>query len=255
MPLFKQLIILVVAIVIDYSTVAQKTIQKQFTVWTTSNNRISLSNKLTLQLDANMRSTHKLSHIQTILIWPGLIYHVSNQLNIAAGYCLLDSRQEIDVYSGYTRENQMWEQLIYTHALKLGSGLQQRAGNILHRLRYEQRFIPGTVLKNNTVKAQGSDFVTRFRYMLRGAIPLRATPVAFEKGAYVAMQDEVMLNISGQQHVNGKVLDQNRTYVATGYRFSKKVDIELGYMYRYIDDGDNTYIHDNVMQFTTFLRL
>jgi hypothetical protein len=255
MSLSKQLLILTVAIVTGCSTSAQKNIHSQFTGWMSFNNRIALGKNLTLQLDATVRSTEQLHHIQTVLIWPGIIYHMNNHLNIAAGYALLDSRQEIDEFSGYTRENQLWEQAIISHAATIGSGLNQHMGNILHRLRYEQRFVPGTVLKNNSVKAQGTDFATRFRYLIRGMMPWHPTPTGFDRGPYFSLQNELMLNISGQQYVNGKVFDQNRSYAGTGFRFSKKVDIELGYMYRYIDDGGNSYIHDNVMQLTTFLRL
>lgn len=255
MPLLKQLIFLAVAIVTGFPVSAQKDIERRFTSWISSNNRIALGKRFTLQLDATLRSTGQLRHIQTVLIWPGLIYHINKYLNIAAGYCLLDARQEIDEYSSYTRENQLWEQLIISHPLGIGKGLNKRIGSLLHRMRYEQRFVPGTVLRGSSVQADGTGFSTRFRYQVRGMAPLHSTPNGFERGPYLSLQDEIMLNVSGQHYVNGKVFDQNRSYAGAGFRFSKKVDIELGYIYRFLDDGGNSYIHDNVMQFTTFLRL
>jgi hypothetical protein len=48
------------------------------------------------------------------------------------------------------------------------------------------------------------------------------------------LQNEVFGNIQNNAKVNNHVFDQNRAYVALGYRFSKRMDIEAGYLNQYV---------------------
>jgi hypothetical protein len=77
----------------------------------------------------------------------------------------------------------------------------------------------------------------------------------FEKGMYLILQNELFFNISGQRYVNGKVFDQNRSLVATGYRFSRKFDLELSYMLRVVKEASNRVTRENIVQVTTFARI
>jgi len=53
--------------------------------------------------------------------------------------------------------------------------------------------------------------------------------------------------------VNGKTFDQNRFYVALGYRISK-IDMELGYMNQYTKTASGS-ITNNIGQFAVYKRL
>jgi hypothetical protein len=90
---------------------------------------------------------------------------------------------------------------------------------------------------------------------LREQIPLVAVTNDFEKGMYLVLQNEFFFTISGQQYVNGKIFDQNRSLVATGYRFNRKVDMELSYMLRVIKDAGSGWSRENLIQVTGFTRL
>ncbi len=61
---------------------------------------------------------------------------------------------------------------------------------------------------------------------------LTKTP-EFSKGWYAGIQNEVFLNAQNKENINDSFFDQNRVYAGLGYRFSKKIDLEAGYMYRY----------------------
>lgn len=46
-----------------------------------------------------------------------------------------------------------------------------------------------------------------------------------------------------------------RSLVATGYRFNRRVDLELSYMLRVIKDAGYGWSHENLLQVTAFSRL
>jgi hypothetical protein len=97
-------------------------------------------------------------------------------------------------------------------------------------------------------------FSQRLRYFVRGIFPL-ASGSKFEKGMFVSLQDEIMVNISGASSVNDKFFDQNRAYASLGYRLSKKADIELGYMHQYVAGRNNIRTINSILQLAIYLRL
>ncbi|RZK56116.1 MAG: DUF2490 domain-containing protein, partial [Pedobacter sp.] len=114
-------------------------------------------------------------------------------------------------------ENRIWEQYIFAHKLK--------SSFVSHRARLEQRFIEQT---------NGDEiFAQRFRYFVRLMQPLQGKVEVFSKGPFVALQNEVFLNIQNKELLNNSLFDQNRLYIAGGYRFSKHIDLEAGYLNQY----------------------
>jgi hypothetical protein len=61
--------------------------------------------------------------------------------------------------------------------------------------------------------------------------------------------------VTGQQYVNGKWFDQNRSLAGAGYRFNRHLDVELSYMLRLIKDAGEGWSHENLVQVTAFSRL
>ena len=96
-------------------------------------------------------------------------------------------------------------------------------------------------------------YANRFRYFIRNILPLNAEP-GFSKGMFAALQNEVFLNFGNKENVNGKTFDQNRLYMAVGYRFSKSFDLEAGYMNQYIN-GRNNDVNNHIAQIATYIRL
>ena len=60
----------------------------------------------------------------------------------------------------------------------------------------------------------------RLRYQLRAQVPIHAPAAGspFTRGAYVAVQSEVMGHLSGERNLNGKTFDQLRAYSGIGWR-------------------------------------
>jgi hypothetical protein len=229
--------------------------QSAISAWATTNNQFALSRKVIYQLEASFRTDTKRKYLQTFLFRTGAFVQLNNQWSVGAGYCLTDGRRSISGINGYAVEHQALEQVWFTHPVYLGSDPHRHKTILRHRLRLENRFLPKLILENNDIKQNGTSFSNRLRYQLREQIPLVSTAQDFTKGMYVIIQNEFFFNVSGQQYVNGKIFDQNRALVATGYRFNRAIDLELSYMLRSIKDADNGWSRENLVQVTAFTRL
>lgn len=220
--------------------------QVQHTGWFASFNTLKLSNKTSLHLDAQMRSTNELKHIQTILLRPGINYHFNPSMIATAGYGFIDNRRTMEEVTGYASEHRIWEQFIVSHKI-------QNTISTAHRFRLEQRFLPITTIENNKLKVIDRTTSHRFRYFIRNIVPLQ-NKTAFSQGFFFALQDEVFLNIAKQEAVNGKTFDQNRLYLAVGFRLAGKMDLEAGYMNQYTSTRTG-FVNNHIGQAALYKRL
>lgn len=223
--------------------------------WATTNNQISISRKIVYQLEASFRSDTKRQYLQTFLLRTGAFVQLNSHWSVGGGYCLTDNRRTISGITGYAAEHQALEQAWFIHPVYFGAGSHRHKTFMRHRVRLENRWIPNLVQENNEIKKTGTSFTNRFRYQVREQIPLVSFVNDFNKGCYVIMQNEFFFNVSGQQYVNGKWFDQNRSLMGAGYRFNQHMDLELSYMLRVIKDASNGWSHENLLQVTALSRL
>ncbi|KAA5539546.1 DUF2490 domain-containing protein [Adhaeribacter rhizoryzae] len=113
--------------------------------------------------------------------------------------------------------------------------LRQPIGRVIiqHRFRYEFRFIGRDHVDGETDLEEAYTFDKsrrrgRMRYMLKAEVPIN-TPEMADGTFYVAAFNEAMLN-TGKNVPSNHLFDQNRTYAGVGYRFSKFVRVEAGYL-------------------------
>jgi hypothetical protein len=109
-------------------------------------------------------------------------------------------------------------------------------------------------LEGEEIVVKDRKFNARFRYFTRWIKPLAPT-TNFQKGTYLALQNEFFFNVIGAQYANNKLFDQSRSYGGFGYRLSKEFDVELGYMLQFVDGNNRQNIINHIAQVTTFLRL
>ncbi len=206
--------------------------------WGAFFNSTKFNEKWGLALDIQVRTADDWSYVRNTLFRPGLTYYLNNKSNITAGYLLATTNNKFSPIPNKQTllEHRIWEQYIYNH--KISSIFA------MHRLRLEQRFI----------ETNGDDiFSQRLRYFFRLIQPLQQKQAAFTKGAFVALQNEVFLNIQNKDQLNSSIFDQNRAYLALGYRFSKKFDIEAGYLNQAVK-GLNVTTLNNVAQLAIYTR-
>lgn len=218
--------------------------QVQHSGWIASFNTFKLNARWSLHFDAQLRSNDDLENIQTVLLRPGLNYHFKKGM-LSAGYAAVFNRRTAGGYASLLAEHRTWQQAILNTPFKNIA--------IAHRFRFEQRFIPQAVVRNGDVETGDHATAYRFRYFIRNIIPLVRAP-KFTKGPFAAVQNEVFLNTGDKAAVNGKTFDQNRLYLAVGYRLQNKLDLEAGYLNQYIE-GRSGFTNNHVVQLAVYKRL
>ena len=220
--------------------------QSQFSGWLASFNTFKTGKKTSIHADVQWRSSDELRHTQTLLLRTGLNIHLTKKLIVTGGYAFVQNRRVVGGVSGYAPEHRSWEQLLYSHKLKTVF--------VSHRFRLEQRFISKSIAINNDLKNEGSVYANRCRYFFRSVIPFQPQPT-FSKGVFAALQNEVFVNIGNTSNVNGKFFDQNRLYLAMGYRLCSSFDLEAGYLNQYIDGRNKSFTNNHVVQLAGYVRL
>lgn len=220
--------------------------QSQFSAWLASFNTFKTGKKTSIHADLQFRSSDEWIHTQSLLIRSGLNVHLNKHFTVTAGYAYISNRRVMNEINGYVPEHRIWEQLFFSHRIK----------NITasHRLRLEQRFIAKTFVQEHELKCDGYVYANRLRYFFRNTIPFKQQ-VIFAKGMFAALQNEVFVNIGNTANVNGKFFDQNRLYLAMGYRLSPVFDLEAGYLNQYINGRNNAFANNHVLQAAGYLRL
>lgn len=235
-----------IAFLVFVSGIFSANAQTQFTGWLASFNTYKTGKKTSIHLDVQWRSTDELKQMQTLLLRPGINFHLTKQLTLTAGYAFITNKRTINAVTDFIPEHRIWQQLLYTHKWK----------NIFvaHRFRVEQRFIAKTIITNNEIETDGYVVAGRIRYFIRNIVPLKKQE-AFKKGMFAALQNEIFINAGGLKYVNGETFDQNRLYIAMGYRINPKTDLDIGYLNQYINGRGRTSVNNHAIQLAGYLRL
>src|SRR5919205_4042914 len=130
--------------------------QVQESGWLFLLGNFKLNDKFSAYFDAQLRSTDNLQKIQTIILRPGLNYHVNKNLVLTAGYAFVPNRRTVGIYSDLLTEHRIWEQLTYSHKVFNTP--------ISHRFRFEQRYIPVHTILNNELTTDSYNHAYRLRY-------------------------------------------------------------------------------------------
>jgi len=248
--------------------------QAQFSGWLATFQNYKLSPKWGVYFDIQYRSTDQWKQMNSLLIRPGVNYYFKPNLIGTVGYAIIPQQRISGGVTGYMPEHRVWEQLIVTHNARLSH--KARMTGIQHRFRLEQRSIPKFHADGNSLVHDKHVYAGRFRYFTRAVIPIGgvrtvtappadgsmassvrpgATSKAFTSGFFAAVQNEIFLNIGDNSAVNKKVFDQNRAYLAVGYRCSKQFDVEMGYLNQYINGAGRNSTANHVLQVATYVRL
>ncbi|MGI4021870.1 MAG: DUF2490 domain-containing protein [Janthinobacterium lividum] len=207
--------------------------ETQYAGWLAIYHKQKLTEKWGYMFDAQYRTDKQFSKISTYFFRPGITYDVTKNQTAGAGYVIFGSYEDEESSRIFYAENRIWEQ--YQIQAKIGKA------TLSNRLRLEQRFI-------NT---KNGGFSQRLRYYIRGQIPLVKVDSSFKKGLYMALQNELFVNVQHKERGSNNFLDQNRSYISFGYRLSKKIDTELGYQYVYSKNRDGN-LRNNVFQLAVY---
>ncbi|MEB0262374.1 MULTISPECIES: DUF2490 domain-containing protein [unclassified Mucilaginibacter] len=230
-------VLLLITILIPCKLFAQ---DNRFSGWAALFHSQKFSDKWGMSFDAQFRSANHYDYLQNVLLRPSVNYYFDNNKMAALGYAYIATNNKVAGVETFRPESRIWEQLIINTKISKATTLQ-------HRFRLEQRFLGNTTAKNDHYFAQ------RLRYFARAVVPLKKTD-AFTKGMFLGLQNEIMVNVQNNQKVNKHFFDQNRAYVALGYRLHKKADIEFGYLNQFVQQASATYFN-HVLQAAIYTRL
>jgi len=162
-----------------------------------------------LYFEANPRLGDSLNGMGQLILRTAIGRRFRYNTSVYAGYAFNKTFQPSSVY-----ENRVYQQFGYNHSL--GKKIL-----INHRFRLEERFIQGL---NGNCSVRG-------RYFLRAALPIT-------KNYYLASFDELFVNFNSIQGGPQAGIDQNRYFAGIGRRIGKKVNVECGYQFQYVNRSD-----------------
>ncbi len=138
--------------------------------------------------------------------------------------------------------------------------------SIAYRLRYELRWIgngePSTAVSNKTgfdfmhgMPMNNPTFKQRLRVFFRTDVPFKGNTLDARE-FYFACQDELWVGL-GKKTANANFLDQNRVYVAIGYKLPQDIRVEVGYLNQVIPQNTYAYGGKNIrnMDFNNVLQV
>ncbi|MEJ2163459.1 MAG: DUF2490 domain-containing protein [Robiginitalea sp.] len=161
-----------------------------------------------IHTEAQFRYYETLSEFNQLLLRTGLNYHISEKAIATLGYAYIDTDptyEDSQDLLNDLKEHRIFQQFILLN--KVGKF------NFEHRYRLEQRFLD--------IEGE-KDTRHRVRYRLQLTFPLSQT-------FFLNFYDEIFLNLQDD------IFNQNRLYAALGYRFSKKGNIQVGYLKNHFD--------------------
>ncbi|WP_329805213.1 DUF2490 domain-containing protein [Flavobacterium facile] len=228
----------------------------QFNGWIFYTGNHKLTEKWGLHTEYQFRRSDGFSKPMQNQIRLGIDYNFTKQVSATIGWSYIetsaygDFADEIPVkYNNYKfNEQRIWEQFIIKHE-------HQGRFHFDSRFRLEQRWIANFVKENGVDFTRPSDaylaanptiedwrYRQRARYRFRVQVPLTNSEMKDNTLFFVAA-DEIFANFG--KHITANVFDQNRLYLALGWRFTKDTNIQLGYMNQFIEKGDGLHKENN----------
>lgn len=190
-----------------------------------------LNKNLSLHTEAQLRMYEPTSNFFQLLPRIGLNYHLNSYSSITAGYALIptSSYDKTDEFKTTALESRIWQQFI----------LKNFVGRVrfMHRYRVEQRWIETKLPSEKTI----NKYLNRLRYFFKITAPLNNEEIK-DKTAFIAIYNEVFLNLIEQP------FDQNRLYLALGYKLNSNLKIEAGYQSRWTNSA-----RYNILQLAAFV--
>jgi hypothetical protein len=194
-----------------------------------------LSGKWGIHLEAQLRRNEIITKPQQLLLRTGINYHFNKKLFATVGYCYVITYPYGEFPSKTVfPENRIWEQI----------QLKNQIGKLelVNRFRLEQRFVNSPIAKDSGFVNGPAVYTDRFRLLNRFSIPLKGKEI-LDKSFYISFYDEVFINFGHNLAKN--IFDQNRAYIALGYKIPKVGRIEIGYLNQLIFKSDGIKVENN----------
>ncbi|MFK7926439.1 MAG: DUF2490 domain-containing protein [Bacteroidia bacterium] len=176
--------------------------------------------------EVQYRNYNAIGDLEQLLLRTGIGYNLSeNNNNLLLGYGFIQSQNYVTGSDDklIINEHRVYQQFI----------TKQRFGRvgIQHRYRFEQRWVEDLPVK------------FRFRYFLSLNIPINHSSME-DKTLYASAYNEIFLN------AEETFFGRNRLYGGMGYRLSKTLRFEFGYMNQFLGTRNRDQL--NMIMFLSF---
>ena len=196
------------------------------THWLQSFNTVRLDDRWSLLLEFQWRRANGFRQGLQELYRTGVNYKVNDQVSVLAGYAFVQTHPYGDypiAANGSFPEHRVFEQLSFRHPVQRWL--------FTHRFRLEQRWLQRIVNGTNG-PVKDWNYLNRFRYQFRAQYRLKAKG---NQEWYAAAADELF--IGAGKNLGTNIFDQNRLFLLTGYKFSRKFSLEAGYFNQTLQQG------------------
>lgn len=183
-----------------------------------------IDEKWNIHNEVQYRNYNAAGDLEQLLLRTGLGYNITENSNILLGYGYILSENYIGDSDDKVSVNE--HRIFQQFTTKQGLGKV----SLNHRYRFEQRFVE-------------DDFKLRLRYFLGINIPLQYKEDG-KNPLYLSLYNEIFIN------TKSSVFDRNRVYGGLGYKFSKNLKLELGYMNQFFETSGRDQI--NLIAFVNF---
>lgn len=219
--------------------------------WYNAFGTFRLNNKFSIHGEYQWRRDELITKWQQSLLRVGLNYHLNPRVLFRAGYAWIETfpygEIPLNALGRDFTEHRLYEMVQLGH--------KEGIVEFQHRFMLEQRFI-GRYSSAAVEKEDEFPLSHRARYMFRMQLPLKGREIA-DRTPYVALYDEILIGFG--QNVNANVFDQNRLGLLLGYRFSKTLRVEGGYLSQIVQfgrlvDGKNVFQYNNGVIVNAFIN-
>lgn len=193
------------------------------------------SNKWGVHLEAQFRRNEIITKPQQLLLRTGINYHFNSNVFATVGYGFIETYPygEFPAKRKFP-ESRIWEQIQIKNQIE--------KFEVINRFRIEQRLIKSPVLIGNDYELAEATFTNRMRLLNRVSVPFKGKTIA-DKSFYVTAYDELMVSFGKNVALN--IFDQNRAYLAIGYKIPIIGRLELGYLNQILVKSDGKKVENN----------
>ncbi len=197
-----------------------------------------ISDKWGVHLEAQVRRSDIIKSQQQLLLRTGVNYHFNPQAFATLGYAFVETYPYgAQPAKSAFPENRFWEQI----QVKNQVGFVE----LINRFRLEQRYVNApvpTAIGSTIFEPGDAVYTNRFRMLNRISIPFKGKKIE-DKSLYISTYYELFVNFG--KKVTFNIFDQNRAYIALGYKISKVGKLEIGYLNQLIFKGDGIKVENN----------
>lgn len=200
--------------------------------WFTYNGDHPISPDWAVHTEAQWRRTRLGLSRQQLLLRLGVVYRLSEQVQVSGGYTNFTTYPYGDYPTAdlgqATPEHRAYEDI----TLGAAYGRLQ----LTHRFRLEQRWL-GQLVETNPKQVESWEYQHRARYQVGGELPLQG-PSIDDGELYVNFFDELFIGFGS--NVGRNVFNQNRLSGGLGYQLRNNWKLELNYLNQWTQHAEPT---------------